>query len=83
MEKIIKWLCFIYEDKWSFGEYRLWVIVLVNCRRCKYELFFIVYFYEVFMCMILGFCVINFFFFEKSKESGMKICILNIGLMRV
>ena len=39
------------------------------------------YFYEVSMCVILNFCAFNFFFLEKNKESGIKKCLLNIGLM--
>ena len=39
------------------------------------------YFYEVSMCMILNFRAFNFFFLEKNIESGLKKCLLNIGLM--
>lgn len=79
LEKTIKRLRSIHEDKWGLGEYRLWATALVNCRRCKHEPFSIVYFYEVSTCMILNFRAFNFFF-EKNKESGMKKCLLNIGL---
>ena len=79
LEKTIKRLRSIHEDKWGLGEYRLWATALVNCRRCKHEPFSIVYFYEVSTCLILNFRAFNFFF-EKNKESGMKKCLLNIGL---
>lgn len=68
LEKTIKRLRSIHEDKWSLGEYRLWATALVNCRRCKHEPFSIVYFYEVSTCMILGFRVFNFFFREEQRK---------------
>ena len=68
------------KDKWGLGEYRLWATAFVNCRRCKHEPFSIAYFYEDSTCIILGFCVFNFFS-EKNKESGMKKCLLNTALM--
>ena len=52
----------------------------MNCRRCKHEPFSIVYFYEVSTCMILNFRAFKVFL-ENNKESGMKKCLLNIGLM--
>ena len=58
VEKTIKRLRSIHEDKWGLGEYRLWATALVNCRRCEHEPFSIVYFYEVSTCMILSFCVL-------------------------
>ena len=59
LEKTIERLCSIHEDKWGLEEYRLWATVLVNYRRCEHEPFFIMYFYLVSMCMILGFHVFN------------------------
>ena len=59
LEKTIERLRSIHEDKWGLEEYRLWATALVNCRRCEHEPFFIMYFYLVSTCMILGFHVFN------------------------
>lgn len=68
LEKTIKRLRSIHEDKWGLGEYRLWATALVNCRRCKHEPFSIVYFYEVSTCMILNFRAFNYYFFFGEEQ---------------
>ena len=67
LEKTIERLRSIHEDKWGLGEYRLWATALVSCRRCKHEQFPTVCFYEVCVCMILGFHVFNFFARRTKK----------------